>query len=48
MSWVSLSNDYEPQGRESQGHWHFSPIKTVLLVGSVAVLLLTGWFLFIK
>lgn len=45
MSWVSLSNDYEPQGRESRGHGHFNFAPAVLLLGSVAVVLLTVWYL---
>lgn len=45
MHFISHS-DYRPQGcgRPEQGR--FSPVKAVLLIGSVAVVLLAGYVLF--
>ena len=46
MHFVNHSVDYEPQGRESQWQWHCNFATAIPLLSSVAVVLLTVWFLF--
>lgn len=45
MHFIDHSADYRPEGRVSED-MRFSPVKTGLILGAVAVFLLTVWSLF--